>query len=90
MIGRPSAQTAVAPVTRLPATGRALVPSAASAVVPGAEAAPAVPEPGPAGESATSIRGDPRAALGAAATKYRAFFACASHARDTSTEEQPS
>ena len=86
MMGRPSAQTAVAPVTSLPATGHELASSAASSVVPGAGAAPVAP--GTAGENATSGRGETRMELGVMATKYRAFFACASHARDTSTDGQ--
>jgi len=92
MIGRPSAQAAVAPVTRLQATGQATVSSAASAAVP-----PAVPPvvasraarvPATAGEIRARGRGDPRASPGGPPSKYRTVFACASHAEDTPSKEQ--
>lgn len=87
MIGRPSAQAAVAPVTRSEASGRVPVPIAASAAVPAAEAPLAARTPATPGEKAIRSRGDPRASPGVTAAKYRKVFACASHARDAPTEE---
>jgi len=95
MIGRPSAQAAVVPLARSQATGRALVQSAAPAAVPPAGVPAAAPlaaaiVPAAAAVRATRSAGEPRASPLRTAAKYRTVFACASHAQDTSTEEQRS
>jgi len=95
MIGRPSAQAAVVPLARSQATGRALVQSAAPAAVPAAGAPAPVPLPAASVPAAVAMHitgsgGDSRASPLRTAAKYRTVFACASHAQDTSTEEQRS
>lgn len=90
MIGRPSAQAAVVPVTRSEASGRVPVPIAASAAVPGVVSPPAARDPAAPSGKPSHSRGDPRASPGITPAKYRKVFACASHARDAPTEEQRS
>jgi hypothetical protein len=99
MIEKLSAQAAEAPAVRPPATGRPPVASAPAAAVPQPAAdwdaarttmADAVLDSGvfdP--EERNGNPGDPRAPA-VRVNKYRVIFACASHARDTSTEGQPS
>jgi hypothetical protein len=93
MIEKLSAQAAEAPAVRPPATGRPPVASAPAAAVPQPaadwDAARASVADVLFDADVSGNPGDPRAPA-VRVNKYRVIFACASHARDTSTEGQPS